>query len=113
LQKGQAAAEAFLGLACKRGRSSSGRFYGIRKQGRELFINTATTRAIVDPARIRVAAPLLGQRTFTTTEPHAHLASVEALDIAETEVPAAQGMAEYRSGFRIDADASGDVEGHT
>lgn len=79
LQKGQAAAEAFLGLACKRGRSSSGRFYGIRKQGRELFINTATTRAIVDPARIRVAAPLLGQRTFTTTEPHAHLASVEAL----------------------------------
>jgi hypothetical protein len=43
--------------------------------GRELFINTATTRAIVDPARIRVAAPLLGQRTFTTTEPHEALFS--------------------------------------
>ena len=72
----QRAAVAFLGL-CKRRRFSSGRFFrfwqarsDIRKQGRELFGNTATRRAIVDPARVRVATPLLGHRTFTTTEPH-------------------------------------------
>jgi hypothetical protein len=60
---------------------------GTRKHGRELFGNDASTRAIVDPARVRVAAPLLGHRTFTTTEPHyqqaqafdAHRAYVEAL----------------------------------
>jgi hypothetical protein len=75
LQRGQQAAVAFVGLASQRRRSSSGRFYGIRKQGRELFINTATTRAIVDPARVRVAAPFLGHRTFTTTEPHEALFS--------------------------------------
>jgi integrase len=28
----------------------------------------ATTLAIADPAHVRVAAPLLGHRTFTTTE---------------------------------------------
>lgn len=30
----------------------------------------ATTLAIADPARVRVAAPLLGHRTFSTTERH-------------------------------------------
>jgi integrase len=29
---------------------------------------TATTLAIADPENVRVAAPLLGHRTFTTTE---------------------------------------------
>ena len=50
----------------------------IRKHTREAFgsaINphlfrdaAATTLAIADPENIRVAAPLLGHRTFTTTE---------------------------------------------
>jgi integrase/recombinase XerD len=47
----------------------------------------ATTLAIADPAHVRVAAPLLGHRTFTTTERHyqqaqsfdAHRAYVNAL----------------------------------
>ena len=30
----------------------------------------ATTLAIVDPGHVRVAAPLLGHRTFATTERH-------------------------------------------
>ena len=30
----------------------------------------ATTLAIADPAHVRVAAPLLGHRTFATTERH-------------------------------------------
>ena len=30
----------------------------------------ATTLAIADPENVRVAAPLLGHRTFTTTERH-------------------------------------------
>ncbi len=30
----------------------------------------ATTLAVADPARVRVAAPLLGHRTFGTTERH-------------------------------------------
>jgi integrase/recombinase XerD len=47
----------------------------------------ATTLAIADPAHVRVAAPLLGHRTFTTTERHyqqarsfdAHRAYVDVL----------------------------------
>jgi integrase/recombinase XerD len=47
----------------------------------------ATTLAIADPAHVRVAAPLLGHRTFTTTERYyqqaksfdAHRAYIEAL----------------------------------
>ena len=47
----------------------------------------ATTMAIADPANVRLAAPLLGHRTFATTERHyrraraydAHRAFVEAL----------------------------------
>jgi integrase/recombinase XerD len=47
----------------------------------------ATTLAIADPAHVRVAAPLLGHRTFTTTERHcqqaqafdAHRANIDAL----------------------------------
>ena len=47
----------------------------------------ATTLAIADPAHVRVAAPLLGHRTFTTTERHyqqaksfdAHRAYIDAL----------------------------------
>jgi integrase/recombinase XerD len=47
----------------------------------------ATTLAIADPAHVRLAAPLLGHRTFTTTEKYyrqarahdAHRAFVEAL----------------------------------
>ncbi len=52
----------------------------IRKHTQEAFgqaINphlfrdaAATTLAIADPAHVRVAAPLLGYRTFTTTERH-------------------------------------------
>jgi integrase len=39
----------------------------------------ATTLAIADPAHVRVAAPLLGHRTFVTTERHyQHAQSVEA-----------------------------------
>jgi integrase len=30
----------------------------------------ATTLAIADPAHVRIAAPLLGHRTFATTERH-------------------------------------------
>ena len=30
----------------------------------------ATTIAILDPARVRIAAPVLGHKTFTTTERH-------------------------------------------
>ena len=30
--------------------------------------SAATTMAIADPANVRLAAPLLGHRTFTTTE---------------------------------------------
>jgi integrase/recombinase XerD len=47
----------------------------------------ATTLAIADPAHVRVAAPLLGHRTFTTTERYyqqarsfdAHRAYINAL----------------------------------
>ena len=47
----------------------------------------ATTLAIADPAHVRIAAPLLGHRTFTTTERYyqqaqsfdAHRAYVDAL----------------------------------
>jgi integrase len=47
----------------------------------------ATTLAIADPEHVRVAAPLLGHRTFTTTERHyqqaktleAHRAYVDVL----------------------------------
>jgi len=39
----------------------------------------ATTLAIADPAHVRVAAPLLGHRTFVTTERHyQHAQSFEA-----------------------------------
>ena len=48
----------------------------------------ATTMAIADPANVRLAAPLLGHRTFATTEKYyrqaraqeAHRAFVEALN---------------------------------
>ena len=51
----------------------------------------ATTLAITDPAHVRIAAPLLGHRTFATTERHyrqaraqqAHRAFVDALNEAE------------------------------
>ena len=53
----------------------------------------ATTLAIADPAHVLIAAPLLGHRTFTTTERHyrqsrafeAHRAFVEALKECERE----------------------------
>lgn len=48
----------------------------------------ATTQAIADPANVRVAAPLLGHRTFTTTERYyqqasayeAHRSFIEVID---------------------------------
>jgi integrase/recombinase XerD len=51
----------------------------------------ATTLAIGDPAHVRIAAPLLGHRTFATTERHyrqaraydAHLIFVQALKECE------------------------------
>jgi len=53
----------------------------------------ATTMAIADPAHVRLAAPLLGHRTFTTTEKYyqqaktyeAHQAYMKALFGMETE----------------------------
>jgi integrase len=53
----------------------------------------ATTFAIADPARVRAAAPLLGHRTFATTERYyrqaraydAHRAYVEALNACENK----------------------------
>jgi integrase len=48
----------------------------------------ATTQAIADPGRVRIAAPLLGHRTFTTTQRYyeqanAHVAQRSFLEIIE------------------------------
>jgi integrase/recombinase XerD len=51
----------------------------------------ATTLAIVDPAHVRVAAPLLGHRTFTTTERHYQQA--KAFDAHRTYIDALYGKA--------------------
>jgi hypothetical protein len=65
----------------------------------------ATTLAIADPAHVRVAAPLLGDRTsfiINKRRPSTHIAPTSTRfsarqngheDIAKTEVPAVQGMA--------------------
>ena len=55
----------------------------------------ATTIAILDPARVRIAAPVLGHKTFTTTERHyrhargldAHRAYTDALHTLRKPLP--------------------------